>query len=70
MNSVKFINVHIVDGSLDMSINEEQSLIKDNNKMLKECKYCFHWSTKYNECRHYPIPHIVNNICKSKFIII
>ncbi len=39
MNSVKFIYVHIVDGSLGMSINEEQellSLIKDNNKILKD----------------------------------
>ena len=34
-----------------------------------DCEQCFHWSNKYNMCRHYPAPYIVNNICMSRFII-
>ena len=39
MNMEKFIYVHIVDGNQDMLLNEEQellSLIKDNNRMIKD----------------------------------
>ena len=63
-NETAMLGINIIKNNFE---NKED--IDKFNKMFKECKYCFHWSTKYNECRHYPIPYIVNNICKSKFII-
>ena len=40
-----------------------------NDKPLKECNGCFMWSNKYNSCRSYPTPNIINGKCMSKFIM-
>lgn len=40
-----------------------------NNKLTKECDKCFIWSDKYNSCRSWPSPNIINGICMSKFIM-
>ena len=38
-------------------------------KLLDECNECFMWSNKYNSCRNYSTPIIVNGKCMSKFIM-
>ena len=38
-------------------------------KLSKYCDDCFFFSNKYDSCRYYPAPYIVNSKCMSKFIM-
>lgn len=62
---VKFLYVHIVDGSLDMSINEEQELLtltRDNNKMLKDIWTLLHQGSPNDDFKDFIINVIANQI--------
>ena len=59
----KYFSVLTVDGNLDMSINEEQellSLVRDNNKMLKDIWTLLHQGSPNDDFKDFVINVIAN----------
>ena len=65
MKKEKYLCVLIVNLNLDMSINEEQellSLVRDNNKMLKDIWILLHTESPNDDFKDFLINVIANQI--------